>query len=162
MPISTGDQLPQAEFLEKTESGIAAVSVAALTAGRKVVIFGLPGAYTGVCSTRHLPSFVGVAAQLREKGVSDIACISVNDPHVMKAWGETAGAQDAGVRMLSDAAADFTKALGLAFTNPNAGMFDRSKRYAMLVEDGVVTILNQEENPGQCDISGGETMLAAL
>lgn len=162
MTISTGDRLPAATLLEKTDAGVAAVSTEALTAGRKVVLFGLPGAYTGTCSTRHLPSFVGVAAQLRDKGIADIACIAVNDPHVMKAWGETAGAQAAGVRMLSDANSALTKALGLAFSHPASGMFDRSKRYAMLVDDGVVTVLNLEANPGECDISGGETMLAAV
>ncbi len=162
MTISTGDRLPAAELLEKTDDGIAPVSTESLTAGRKVVIFGLPGAFTGVCSTQHLPSFIRVAEDLRGKGVDDIACVAVNDPHVMKAWGEGAGAQAAGVRMLADAASELTKALGLAFTNPKAGMFDRSKRYAMLVDDGVVSVLNLEESPGQCDISGGETMLAAV
>lgn len=162
MTISVGDRLPAAELLEKTDAGIAPVSLQALTAGRKVVLFSLPGAFTGVCSTQHLPSFIRVADRLREKGVAEIACIAVNDPHVMMAWGETAGAQAAGVRMLADPASVLTKAMDMQFSNPGAGMFDRSRRSAMLVDDGVVTILNLEESPGQCDISGGETMLDAL
>lgn len=162
MTIAVGDTLPEATFLEKTADGIASVPSDALLKGRRVVLFGLPGAYTGTCSTLHLPSFIRVADRLRDKGIDDIACVSVNDPHVMMAWGDGAGAQAAGIRMLSDPASEFTLALGLAFSNPGAGMFNRSKRYALYAEDGVVKILNLEANPGQCEISGGETMLDAL
>jgi cytochrome c peroxidase len=162
MTIATGNRLPAATFLEKGEAGIAPVASEDLLKGRRVVLFGVPGAYTGVCSTRHLPSFIRVAGALRGKGVDEIACVAVNDPHVMLAWGEATGARAAGIRMLSDAASAFTGALGLAFDNPAAGMFGRSKRYAMLVEDGVVKVLNVEASPGECQVSAGETMLAAL
>lgn len=162
MTISVGDKLPEATLIEKTGESVEPVTVSALTAGRKVVIFGLPGAYTGTCSTRHLPSFIGVADKLRAKGVEDIVCVSVNDPHVMKAWGDGAGADKAGIRMLSDAGSELTGALGLRFSRPEAGLYDRSKRYAMLVEDGVVKILNLEKSPGECELSGGETMLDAI
>ncbi|MFT3974833.1 MAG: peroxiredoxin [Amaricoccus sp.] len=162
MTIAVGDKLPEATLIEKTDAGLAPVTVGALTKGRKVVIFGLPGAYTGTCSTRHLPSFIGVADKLRAKGVDEIVCVAVNDPFVMGAWGEGAGAGKAGVRMLSDAGSELTGALGLRFTRAEAGLYDRSKRYAMYVEDGVVRVLNLEANPGECDISGGETMLAAI
>lgn len=162
MTIAVGDKLPQATLLEKGEGGIAPVPVADLVNGRKVVIFGLPGAFTGTCSTRHLPSFIGVADKLREKGVDEIVCVSVNDPFVMEAWGKGAGSAEAGIRMLSDASSELTGGLGLRFSRAEAGLIDRSKRYAMFVEDGTVRVLNLEANPGECDISGGETMLAAI
>ena len=162
MTITTGDRLPEATFLEKGADGIAPVPGKALFAGRKVALFGLPGAFTGTCSTQHLPSFIRVADNLRAKGVDDIVCVAVNDPHVMLAWGEGAGATAAGIRMLSDAASEFTTALGLAYDNPAAGMFHRSRRYALLAEDGVVKVLNVEENNGQCSVSAGETLLAEI
>jgi peroxiredoxin len=126
------------------------------------VLFGLPGAYTGTCSTIHVPSFIRVADRLRAAGVAEIACISVNDPHVMMAWGEATGALAAGIRMLADADGAFTRALGLDFTNPASGLYGRSKRYSLCAKDGTVTILNLEVGTGVCDVSGGETMLAAL
>ena len=159
MTIATGDELPEASFLEKTAAGIATVTAAGLCAGRRVVLFGLPGAYTGTCSTLHVPSFIRVAERLRAAGIDDIACVSVNDPHVMMAWGEATGALAAGIRMLSDADGAFTRALGLDFTNAAAGLLGRSKRYSLCADDGVVTILNLEASPGVCDVSGGETML---
>ena len=162
MTIATGTKLPAATLLEKTDEGITPVTTEALLSGRKVVLFGLPGAYTGTCSTQHVPSFIRVAEQLRAAGIDDIVCVSVNDPHVMRAWGEATGALGAGIRMLADADGAFTKALGLDFTNAAAGLLGRSKRYALLADDGVVTILNLEPSPGQCDVSGGETMLAAI
>ena len=149
MTIATGDELPEATFLEKTADGHRAGDRRqALFAGRRVVLFGLPGAYTGTCSTLHLPSFIRVADALRAKGVDDIVCVAVNDPHVMLAWGEATGALAAGIRMLSDADCAFTTALGLDYDNPAAGLFGRSKRYALCAEDGVVTILNLEARPG--------------
>ncbi|MFO1210382.1 MAG: peroxiredoxin [Amaricoccus sp.] len=159
MTIATGDRLPDATFLEKVDGKVGPVAGPGLLAGRRVVLFGLPGAYTGTCSTMHLPSFIRVADALRAKGIAEIACVAVNDPHVMAAWGESSGATAAGIRMLSDAASDFTTALGVAYDNPAAGMFHRSRRYALLAEDGVVKVFNLEENNGQCAVSSGETML---
>ena len=127
-----------------------------------MALFAVPGAYTGVCSTRHVPSFIRVADALRAKGVDEIVCVAVNDPHVMLAWGDATGARAAGIRMLADAGSEFTGALGMAYDNPAAGMFARSRRYAMLVEDGVVRILNVEASPGQCEASAGEALLAAI
>jgi cytochrome c peroxidase len=160
--ITTGERLPAATFLEKGEAGIAPVAGDELFGGRRVVLFAVPGAYTGVCSTRHVPSFIRVADALRARGVDEIVCVAVNDPHVMMAWGEATGARAAGIRMLADAGSEYTRALGMAYDNPAAGMFGRSKRYAMLVEDGVVRVLNVEESPGQCTVSAGETLLAAV
>ena len=162
MTIAPGDRLPEVTFLEKGVEGIKPVESAALFAGRRIALFGLPGAFTGLCSTQHLPSFIRVADALRAKGVDAIVCVSVNDPHVMLAWGEQSGATAAGIRMLADPKAEFTAALGLTFDNPAGGLYSRSKRYAALVEDGVVRILNLETSRTSCEISGGEALLAAI
>jgi cytochrome c peroxidase len=159
MTISKGARLPDAQLLYMGQEGPASVSLADKMVGRKVVIFGLPGAYTGVCTTAHVPSFMRTKDQFAAKGVDEIICVSVNDPFVMQAWGEATGATQAGLTMLGDADGTFTKAIGMDFTAPPAGLLGRSKRYAMLVEDGVVTLLNQEESPGMCEISAGETLL---
>ncbi|MEF3048702.1 peroxiredoxin [Pseudotabrizicola sp. L79] len=162
MAISVGDRLPEAELIKLGEAGPEAVSVTALAKGRKIVIFAVPGAFTPTCHSAHVPSFVRSKAGFDGKGVDEIICISVNDPFVMKAWGEATGATAAGISMLADADAGFTKALGLDFTAPPVGLIDRSKRYALYAEDGVVKTLHLEESPGQCEISGGEALLAAI
>ena len=162
MTISKGDKLPDATLLQLGENGPETVTLSDKTAGRKVVIFAVPGAYTPTCHSAHVPSFVRTKDQFADKGVDEIICISVNDPFVMRAWGKDTGASDAGITMLGDPESAFTKAIGMDFDAPPAGLVARSKRYAMLVEDGVVTVLNQEESPGTCEISGGEALLAAM
>lgn len=162
MTISVGDTIPEATMLRMGAEGPEGVELSSLTAGRKVVIFGLPGAYTGVCSTAHVPSFMRTKDQFAAKGVDDIICVAVNDPFVMDAWGTATGAADAGIVMLGDSEAAFTKAIGMDFTAPPAGLINRSKRFAMVVEDGKVTVLNEEENPGLCDVSAGEGLLDAM
>jgi cytochrome c peroxidase len=162
MAISQGDTLPDATLIYMSDEGPATVQLSDKTKGRKVVIFALPGAYTGVCSTAHVPSFIRTKDQFTAKGVDEIICLSVNDPFVLKAWGEATGATAAGITMLGDADASFTKAMGRDFTAPPAGLINRSKRYAMVVEDGTVTLIQEEENPGVCDVSGGEGLLASM
>jgi peroxiredoxin len=162
MTISIGDKLPDATLLQMGANGPEAVELATKTKGRKVVIFGLPGAYTGVCSTAHVPSFIRTKDALASKGVDEVICVSVNDPFVMGAWGEATGATTAGVAMLGDAESTFTKALGLEFSAPPAGLIDRSKRYALVAEDGVVTVLQVEDNAGECTVSAGESVVDAL
>lgn len=162
MTISVGDKLPDATLLALGEAGPTGVSLSEKLVGRKVVIFGLPGAYTGTCTTAHVPSFMRTQADFEAKGVDEIICVSVNDPFVMQAWGESTGATAAGLTFLGDSSAEFTTAIGLDFSAPPAGLINRSKRYAMYVEDGEVKVLQVEENPGVCDISGGEALLAAI
>ncbi len=162
MAISKGDTLPDATLSYLGDDGPATLQLSDKTKDRKVVIFALPGAYTGVCSTAHVPSFIRTKDQFTEKGVDEIICISVNDPFVMKAWGEATGATAAGITMLGDAEAAFTKAMGRDFSAPPAGLIDRSKRYAMVVENGTVTLIQEEENPGMCEVSGGEALLDAM
>ena len=162
MTISVGDKLPNATLMTMGENGPEGVSLQDKLAGRKVVIFALPGAYTGTCSTAHVPSFIRTKADFDAKGVDEVICISVNDPFVMQAWGEATGATAAGLTFLGDAQAEFTKAVGMDFTAPPAGLIDRSQRYALYAEDGVVKVFQAEENPGVCDVSGGEAMRDAI
>lgn len=162
MAISVGDTLPEATLLQIGNEGPEQVNLASKLAGRKVVLFGLPGAFTGTCSTAHVPSFIRTKGDFDARGVDEIICVSVNDPFVMKAWGEATGATEAGLTFLGDADGSFTRAIGMEFTAPPAGLHGRSKRFAMLVEDGVVKVLNEEASPGTCEISSGETLLDAL
>lgn len=162
MTISVGDTLPEANLIQMGAAGPETVSVQSRAKGRKIVIFGLPGAFTGTCTTAHVPSFMRTKDKFDAKGVDEILCVSVNDPFVMKAWGESTGATAAGIAMLGDAESQFTKALGLEFSAPAVGLIDRSRRYALYAEDGVVKVLHMEESPGVCEISGGEALLAAI
>ncbi len=162
MAISVGDSLPEATFVKMGDAGPEEVTVSSLTKGRKVVIFGLPGAFTPTCHSAHVPSFMRTKDDFAAKGVDEIICVSVNDPFVMKAWGEATGATAAGLSMMADAGSAFTGAIGLQFDAPPVGLLARSKRYAMLVEDGVVKLLQEEESPGTCEVSGGEALLAAM
>lgn len=162
MTISTGDRLPEATLVQMGADGPEGVALSERTKGRKVVIFAVPGAFTPTCHSAHVPSFVRTRDQFAQKGVDEVICVSVNDPFVMKSWGEATGATEAGITMLGDPEAAFTKALGMEFSAPPAGLIDRSKRYAMLVDDGVVKLLHVEESPGTCEVSAGEALLAAM
>ena len=137
------------------------VSLAAKLKGRKVVVFALPGAFTGPCSTVHVPGFIRVKDKLAAKGVEEIICIAVNDPFVLKAWGEATGATAAGITLLGDADGALTHALKMEFTAPAIGLIGRSNRYALVLEDGVVTVANID-SPGECNISKGEELLEQM
>lgn len=162
MTIAVGDRLPEATLVRIGEKGPEAVSMAEKVKGRKVAIFAVPGAFTPTCHSAHVPSFIRTKDQFAAKGVDEIICVSVNDPFVMKAWGEATGATAAGLTMLADADSSFTKAIGMDFSAPPAGLIARSRRYAMLVEDGVVKLMEIEQAPGTCEISGGESLLAKI
>jgi peroxiredoxin len=162
MTISIGDTLPEATLSRLGDDGPEPVTLSSLTTGRKVVIFGLPGAFTGTCSTAHVPSFMKNADALRAKGVDQIICVSANDPFVMAAWDKDTGASAAGVTFLADHNSELTKGTGMDFDVPAIGFHGRSKRYALLAENGVVKVLNLDENAGTCNLSSGETMLDAL
>ena len=167
MTIKVGDRLPDAvlsEFIEVETEGCSLgpnkFNVADLVKGKKIAIFGLPGAYTPTCSAKHVPGYVAKAAELKQKGVDEIWCVSVNDAFVMGAWGRDQKATGT-VRMMADGSAEFAKKMGLEFDLTARGMGVRSQRYSMLVEDGVVTRLNVEA-PGKFEVSNAETMLAQL
>ncbi|MCZ4266928.1 peroxiredoxin [Rhodobacteraceae bacterium G21628-S1] len=160
--ISVGDKLPAATLTRIGENGPEQVAISDLAQGRKLAIFAVPGAFTPTCHSAHVPSFIRTKDQFATKGVDEIICVSGNDPFVMKAWGEATGAAEAGISMLADAECAFTDAIGMRFDAPPAGLIGRSKRYAMIVEDGEVKILHLEESPGTCEVSAGEALLDAL
>lgn len=160
MTIQVGDKIPEVTLKRLTPSGMAEVKTAELFAGRKVVLFSVPGAYTPTCSKEHLPGFISRAEEIKSKGVDDIVCLAINDPFVMKAWGDEQGA-DGKVTMLPDWSGEFTKALGLTQDISVAGLGVRGKRFSMLVEDGVVKSLGIEEGKG-VSVSGADQCLVSL
>ena len=162
MTITEGDRLPEAQLIRMGDGGPEPVTLSSVLAGKTVALFGVPGAFTRTCSNAHMPSFVNNADALRGNGIDAIACVAVNDPFVMKAWAEHTGADKAGIEMLSDADGQFTKALGLNFDAPPVGFHSRSRRYTMLVEDGVVRTVSVEDSPGVCDVSSGDALLKVL
>jgi glutaredoxin/glutathione-dependent peroxiredoxin len=158
--IKIGDNLPSAEFNVMTADGQQKLSTDVIFAGRKVVLFGVPGAFTPTCSMNHLPGFLSHFDAIKSKGVDTIACTSVNDVHVMAAWGKHSGA-DGKIMMLADGNGTFAKACGLSFDLAVAGMGERSKRYSMIVDNGIVRALNVEDKSG-VNVSGAETVLEQL
>ncbi len=162
MTISVGDRLPDATLVQLGANGCEPVALGDRLKGRKVVIFGLPGAFTGTCTTSHVPSFMRTKPGFDAKGVDEIICIAVNDAWVMKAWGEATGATRAGLTLLGDPNSSFTKAIGMEYSNPRVGFIDRSRRYALYAEDGVVKVFNHGQETAACEVSGGETLLAQI
>lgn len=162
MTVKVGDKIPSVTLLNQIGETVSTVDLAKRTAGRKTVLFGLPGAYTSICSMAHLPSFIRTAEDFRAKGVDEIFCVSVNDVRIMKHWGDTSGATDAGITMLADWDSELTKALGLEFSAPAIGFKDRMTRCSMYIEDGFVKVLQLEEDKGACVLTAGETLLEAI
>ncbi len=160
MTLKVGDKVPSATFTVWGESGPGPLSTDDLFKGKTVALFALPGAFTPTCSAKHVPGFKAHAAEFRAKGVDTIACVSVNDVFVMKAWGENQGVGD-DVLMLADGNGDFTRAVGLEMDGSKFGMGKRSQRYSMVVKDGVVTHLNVEQG-GEFKVSSAEYMLPQL
>ncbi len=161
MTIKVGDKLPSATLAYMGPNGPAQITTEELTKGKKVVIFGLPGAFTPTCSAKHVPGYVQNADALKKKGVSTIACVSVNDPFVMGAWGKDQGSGDK-VMMLADGSAVFAKAIGMELDLTVRGLGVRSKRYAMILDNGMVKWLAIEPNPGELAVSGADAVLAQL
>lgn len=161
MSISVGDKVPAATFQFFDGQAPTELTTDEVFKGKRVAVFAMPGAYTRGCSAVHLPSVVKAAPGLAEKGIDESVILCVNDPFVMRAWGESTGANQAGIRMLADATGAFTEALGMMFSNPATGLVNRSRRFSMLVEDGVVKILNVE--PGRDIVcSTGEALLEQI
>ena len=160
MTIQTGDRLPNVKLQYMTGDGVQNIMTDELTKGKKVVIFGLPGAFTPTCSAKHLPGFVEKAKELQAKGVDTIACLSVNDAYVMNAWGKDQKVNGE-VLMLADGNGDFSNAVGLTMDGTNYGMGLRASRYAMVIEDGIVKKLNIEA-PGAFEVSSAEAILKTL
>ena len=158
MTIKVGDKVPSVTLRYQTAEGIQAVSSDDYFKGKTVAVFGLPGAYTRTCSSRHLPGYVANAEALKAKGINEIACVSVNDAFVMGAWGKEHNAGGK-VTMLGDGSCELTEALGLTVDRIAAGMGIRSQRYSMVVKDGVVSELNVEPS-GEYGVSSAEAMVA--
>jgi peroxiredoxin len=160
MTIKVGDKIPSAKLMQATADGPLEVSTDDLFAGKTVVLFGVPGAFTPTCSAKHLPGFVTQAAEFKAKGVDVVACIAVNDVFVMGAWRKDQSIGEE-VVMLADGSAAFTKALGLEFDLTARGLGVRSQRFALVAKNGVVTHVAVEA-PGAFEVSKAETVLAAL
>lgn len=160
MTIAVGEKIPSAKLKTMTAEGPKDISTDEIFGGKKVVLFAVPGAFTPTCSAKHLPGFVEKAAQIKDKGIDTIACLAVNDAFVMGAWGKAQNT-DGKVLMLADGAAAFTKQLGLELDLTGPGMGVRSKRYAMVVDNGVVKALNVEA-PGAFEVSSADAILRAI
>ncbi len=160
MTIKVGDKLPNVTISQATAEGPRPIQTGDFFKGRTVALFALPGAFTPTCSAKHLPGFKQLAPELKAKGVDAIACLSVNDAFVMKAWGEDQAVGD-DIVMLGDGNGDFTTAIGLEMDGSKFGMGKRSQRYSMVAKDGVVTELNVEEG-GEFRVSAADYMLAQL
>ncbi len=157
--IKVGDRLPEVDMYHMTEKGPAKITTSELCDGKKVVLFALPGAFTPTCSKAHLPGYVVHADDMLAKGVDTIACLSVNDAFVMGAWGDAQNAEK--ILMLADGSAEFTEKVGTVLDLTKMGLGVRSDRYAMIVENGVVTAFNRE-GPGKFEVSDAETMMKLL
>ena len=160
MAIQVGDRIPDAVLTTPSAEGPKPISTDEIFKGKKVALFAVPGAFTPTCSARHMPGFVENADAIRAKGVDTIACVSVNDVFVMKAWGEDQKVGDK-ILMLADGSGTFTKALGLEMDANRFGMGTRSQRYSMIVDDGVVKELNVEQG-GEFKVSAADYLLAQL
>lgn len=160
MSIQVGDRIPSVTLKHLTDAGMQEVTTDELFAGKTVVLFSVPGAFTPTCSAKHLPGFIQNAEALKAKGVDSIVCVAVNDPFVMRAWGEKAGASDA-VFLLPDGNATFSTALGLTMDGSGYGLGTRGQRFALVAKDGVATHVAVEA-PGQFDVSSAEAILASL
>ena len=160
MTIQIGDRLPNITMKRVTPSGTQDITTESFFKGKTIALFAIPGAFTPVCTTVHLPGFNKQIDQFKAKGAA-VACLSVNDPFVMEAWGKSVNSHP-DIALLADWNAEFTKAVGLTLDGSGAGLGLRSLRYSMLIKDGVVTALNVEPSPGQCDLSSADVLLKSL
>ena len=161
MSISVGDKLPEATFTVMTADGPSGMSTSDVFAGKTVAAFAVPGAFTPTCHLKHLPGFLDHLKDFKDRGVDTVACIAMNDIFVLDAWAKSTGA-DGKILFLADGNGDFTKAMGLEFDASAVGLGERSKRYAMLVDDGVVKALNIEDAPASAIISSADELLKSL
>ena len=161
MSIKVGDKLPEATFTVMGPDGPKPITTEELTKGKTVALFAVPGAFTPTCSNLHMPSFLNNLAAFKAKGIDTVAVTAVNDAFVMKAWAEKSGG-DGKIDFLADGSADFAKGVDMVLDATAGGLGIRSKRYSMLVDDGVVKQINIEEAPGKCEVSGGQALLGQI
>ena len=160
--VKVGDRIPSVTLPCQIGDEVAQVDISERISGKKAVIFGMPGAYTSICSSAHLPSLIRTADAFRAKGIEELIVVVVNDVRVTEHRGRTSGATEKGITILADWNSELTKALGLEFSNPAVGFKDRMQRCAIYLEDGVVKVLQMETEKGVCQMTSGETLLAAL
>ena len=161
MKIKEGDKIPSVEFFYLDESGPKKIKSTELLNNHKAIVIGVPGAFTKVCSVKHLPGYVNNFEKAQKKGVTKIICVSVNDPNVMKAWGENQNVEDK-VFMAADPYCEFTKLIGAEIDRTEKGLGIRSARYTMLVENNVIKIIKLEEDTGHCEISAAENFIKEI
>ena len=161
MTIAVGDRLPDVTFHVMQDGKVTEMTTKQVFAGKKVALFAVPGAYTPTCHLKHLPGFIANVDAFKKKGVATVACTAVNDAFVLGQWAKDTGA-DGRILMLGDGSATFAKAIGLGLDLDKGGLGMRSQRYAMLVDDGVVKVLNVEPKAGEAVASGAEALLAAI
>src|SRR5512137_1485363 len=161
MAIKVGDRLPEATFATPTAEGPQKVTSKELFDGKKVVLFAVPGAFTPTCHKNHLPGYLARYDEIKAKGVDSVAVTGVNDVFVMNAWADSTGGKGK-IEYLADGNGDFAKALGLALDGTGFGLGTRSQRYSMLVDDGVVRVLNVEDTPSKADVSGAAALLEQI
>ena len=161
MKIKEGEKLPSAEFFYMDESGPRKIKSSELFDNQKTIIIGVPGAFTKVCSAQHLPGYVKNFDSVKQKGITKIICISVNDPNVMKAWGESQKVKDK-IFMAADPYCEFTKSIGAEVNKTDRGLGIRSVRYTMLVENNIVKTIKEEEETGVCEISAAENFIKKI
>jgi glutaredoxin/glutathione-dependent peroxiredoxin len=161
MSIAKGDRLPEATFRIMEPDGIKTLITKDIFAGKKVVMFAVPGAFTPTCHLKHLPGYIENADHFKKEGIDTIACVAVNDPFVMTAWADASGGKGK-VLFLSDGNAEFTKEIDMDFDGSEVGLGTRSKRYSMFVDDGVVKVLDVEDSPGVADLSTAACMIKQI
>ena len=160
MNLSLNQELPNATLAQMTDGGPIEVNLFDLTKNKKIVLVGMPGAFTQTCTNDHLPSLIRNADTLFENGVEEIICIVVNDIYVAKAWGEATGATKTGIKILTDTESKFTKFIGLNFSIPKVGFFNRLQRVAIIAENNIIRHIQLEEKRSGCDLTSGETLLS--
>ena len=158
MKIKPGDKLPKSTLYIIGENGVEKINLEKIIENKKVIIFGLPGAFTSVCSAKHLPGFIKAYEEVKKKGIDKIICISVNDPFVMKFWGETHGSKDK-ILMAGDPYREFTGAIGAEVDKTDRGLGIRSSRYTMLIENNILKKIKEEKETSSCEITSAESFL---
>ena len=158
MPIAVGDKIPAVTLFEVGEAGPAPVASGDVFDGKKIALFGVPGAYTPTCQNKHMPSYIGQMDALKAKGVDQVVCVSVNDPFVMKEWAAHTGADRAGIRVLGDARSELAEGMDLVLDGSAIGLVSRLLRFSAFVDDGVVKALNVEGAPGEMDATSAEKL----
>ena len=161
MALSVGDTIPDIQLMTMTAEGPSALSMAEFLKGKKTALFAVPGAFTPTCHLNHAPGYLAASEELKAKGIDQIACVSVNDVFVMDAWGKSLGVNGQ-MTLLADGSGEFTEALGLELDATAHGLGVRSQRYGMLVDDGVVKVLNIESDPTKAEASSAESLLQSL